>query len=150
MDGPKVTITQVAEKLVPVKGQRQFARANADTIRPGEVIHYTLHLTNEGDETATNVVVDNPVPDGAVYVPGSAEGKGSEPLISTDGGHSFVQERYGMLPESVTNLRWIIGRMPARSRRKLSFQVTAIDRRGFALARWWTAFYLWLASTFSR
>lgn len=150
MDGPKVTITQVAEKLVQVPGQQQLTRAYADTVEPGEVIHYTLHLVNEGNQTASNVVVNNPIPDGAIYVPGSAGGKGSSPLLSTDGGHNFVEERYGILPESVTNLRWIIGRMPANSRRELSFQVTALDRRGFALARWWSTFYLWLVSTFSR
>lgn len=152
MDGPKVKIEMFAEREVPTSNPHQSKRVPTSRIEPGGTIFYTIKLVNEGDSTATNVVVDNPVPKGATYVAYSAIGKGSRPRISTDGGESYLDEKKAgeIVPESVTDVRWIVDDMPAGSRRTLEFQVCAITPEATALARFWTAIYLWLLSIVSK
>lgn len=154
MEGPSVKIEMTTEREVMAvrNGRHIKTRVPTKTIDPGGTLIYSIHLVNEGDDTATNVVVNNPVPDGAVYVPGSATGKGSKPLISMDHGDTFKLERDlpEFAPESVTDIRWLVDKMPAGSKRRLEFQVTATMKDTATIARYWTAIYLWLLTMFSR
>lgn len=154
MEGPRVKIEMFTEREVARNPQTPHAgtRVPTTSIEPGEVLFYTIQLVNEGGSPATNVEVNNPIPKGATYVPLSASGKGSTPLISTDNARSFVSEKKysGLLPESVTDLRWVVDDMPAGSRRKLEFQVHAMGQEATSIARFWTTFYLWLLGTLSK
>ncbi len=50
--------------------------------QPGDTVTYTLICKNIGDGDATNIQLSNPVPNGTVYLEGSATGEGTE--ISVD------------------------------------------------------------------
>lgn len=154
MDGPDVKIEMTTEREVMAvrNGQHIKIRVPTKSIDPGGTLIYAIHLLNQGNSPATNVVVNNPVPEGAVYVPGSAAGKGSKPLVSTDHGSTFSQERHlpSITPESVTDIRWVVDNMPAGSTRNLEFHVTVTMKDTATIARYWTAIYLWLLAMFSK
>jgi len=48
-----------------------FKSASVTTASPGDLISYTIRVTNDGAANATNVRVSDPLPAGAVYVPNS-------------------------------------------------------------------------------
>ena len=72
------------------------AKANA---QPGDTVMYTLVCKNIGAGDATNVQLSNPVPNGTVYLDGSAIGEGTE--MSFDRSSSTPSQ-----PGTVTLLRW--------------------------------------------
>ena len=59
--------------------------------RPGDVIEYRLRFTNPTAGILRDVVFDDPIPQGLVYLPGtaSAEGEGVVVEFSIDGGTSY-------------------------------------------------------------
>ena len=154
MEGPRVKIDMTTEQEVLVErdGHAVKTRVPTKTIDPGGILVYVINLENEGDSRATNVVVNNPVPDGATYVLGSAAGKGSRPLVSLDHGEHFTAERKlsRLEPENVTDVRWMVDNMPPGSKRMLEFKVKVESREARSIARYWMAFYLWLVAMFSR
>lgn len=44
---------------------------NGGEVEPGDVLTYTIHFNNSGQDGATNVVLTDPIPAGTTYVPGS-------------------------------------------------------------------------------
>ncbi len=52
---------------------------------PGDVILYTVTIVNSGTETATNVIVTDPIPDYVTYVPGSLAVNGRPVTDARDG-----------------------------------------------------------------
>lgn len=136
---PQVTIGITAEKevIVTQNGQTVTKRIPATDATPGETIIYTLTVANNGDETATNVVVNDPIPEGTVFLPGSATGN-SEPTFSIDGGKTFQQpslltyeitnldgtkEKRTASPDQYTAIRWQIPQVAAGAKDELSFSV---------------------------
>lgn len=95
---PEIQLTMTAEKEVAVTegGKKVVKRVPAQTSAPGEVLIYTLNYKNVGDEKATAVKVDNPLPAGARYVADSASGANAEITFSVDGGKTFAR------PEQLT------------------------------------------------
>lgn len=67
---------RVERQLVPV-----------EEVVPGEVLRYTITFSNDSETVVEpeRIVVINPIPDGTVYVPGSAGGEGSVVEYSVDG-----------------------------------------------------------------
>ena len=62
----------------------------AATVTPGDTIAYTIEARNiSADQTATRVVITDPIPEHTRYVDGSAEGEGTDILFSVDGGMRF-------------------------------------------------------------
>ena len=133
-----VGITAEKEVTVVVKGEKVKKRVPIKTIKPDEVIFYTLSYINSGDEAATNAVLDDPIPQGSVYIPGSATGVGAEILFSIDGGKTFkkptlltyeIKNSDGALdkrtasPDEYTHIRRIIDKIPAGAKGKVGFQV---------------------------
>jgi uncharacterized repeat protein (TIGR01451 family) len=136
---PQLTLSVTAEKELTGlgNGKPMIRLVPAKKITPNEVIVYTVNYANRGDETATNAVIDDPIPAGTVYLPESAQGV-SEPQFSIDRGKSFNKasllshevrlangrtERRLASNDQYTDIRWIISSIPAGASGKLSFKV---------------------------
>ncbi|HJV35335.1 hypothetical protein [Geomonas sp.] len=135
----KVGIKIKAEKeITTVKGGKKETRLiPAKKYAPNDLIVYTITYTNNGDQAATNAVIDDPIPAGTVYVPGSAKGEGSEITFSIDKGKTFAaptlltyetqaggkKEKHVAAPEEYTNVRWVVATIPAKASGKLEFKV---------------------------
>ncbi len=101
------------------KGEKEIFRLPAAKVVPGDSVIYTNTYRNIGKEPATDIVINNPVPEHMNYVADSAFGQGSAILFSADGGKTFAtpekltkkgsdgKERL-VRPEEYTNLRWIV------------------------------------------
>ena len=63
----------------------------SDTVRPGDVLRYTLTFTNQSSRALSNVNVSNPLPTGLVFVGESTRINRSdaEAEFSADGGRTF-------------------------------------------------------------
>ena len=78
---------------------------------------YRFALTNEGSQAVYNLVLDNPIPEGLVYVLGSASGDDAEVQCSCDGGVSFHSEDEQLAAEhNCDSIRWKVRELaPGRS-----------------------------------
>lgn len=120
---PKLEMTMTAEKEVTVTegGKKKVKRVPAQSSSPGETIIYTLTYRNVGDEKATDVKLDNPLPAGARYVADSATGANAQISFTVDG-KSYAKaaelsvertvagkkEKSRALPADYTGIRWVI------------------------------------------
>ncbi|MFZ5561376.1 MAG: hypothetical protein ACOY41_07640 [Pseudomonadota bacterium] len=100
-------------------GKTEKQRQKVSNALPGTEIIYVVSYRNTGSKPAQKVVVNNPVPAGLAYQPGSASGSGARAEVSVDGGKQFgalealrVKDAGGGLRAAraadVTHLRWII------------------------------------------
>jgi uncharacterized repeat protein (TIGR01451 family) len=137
---PLVSVSITAEKdVTSVKnGQKTTRKVAATKIDAGDVVFYTMNYVNSGNEAATSVVLDDPIPQGTAYLPGSASGAGAEITFSIDGGKSYKKpslliyelknpngsiEKRTASPEEYTHIRWVINKIDAGARGTVSFQV---------------------------
>jgi uncharacterized repeat protein (TIGR01451 family) len=137
---PQVTLNVSAEKEVTEvsNGKKVVKLVPAKKISPNEVIVYTVNYANRGDETATNAVIEDPIPKGTAYIPNSAQGEAGEPQFSIDNGKNYnsagqlsyqVRLANGKIERRVassnqyTNIRWTIKEIPAGASGKLKFKV---------------------------
>jgi len=128
MAGPDVKIRSMVEKEITVieNGQEvtKLVPVPFEAIDKGTKLYFTLKITNEGDEVATNVVVDNPIPPETVYGISSATGETGVVTCSIDGGVSFHSENEQQFTlGQCTDIRWVIDEMLPGSNCKLGFQV---------------------------
>lgn len=138
---PLVSVSITAEKEVTVVkgGQKSTQKVAATRIDPGDIIFYTLNYINSGNEAATSVILDDPIPQGTIYIPGSAFGAGADIIFSIDGGKTFKKpslltyeitlpngkkEPRTASPDEYTNIRWIIGNIDAGAKGTVGFQVS--------------------------
>jgi uncharacterized repeat protein (TIGR01451 family) len=113
-------------KLVPVQ-----------SASPGDVLEYQITYRNEGDETATNAVIEDPIPKGTTYIANSATGEGAI-TFSSDSGKTFAEpvrltyevklpsgavEKRVATPAEYTNIRWTVPAVPAGASGKAAFRV---------------------------
>jgi uncharacterized repeat protein (TIGR01451 family) len=85
---------------------------------PGDKVIYVITYHNIGTQAAENVRLDNPVPKGLIYEPGSEQGAGARFEVSVDGGKHFGQlealkivadgQTRAAKAEDVTNVRWTL------------------------------------------
>ncbi len=137
---PLISVSITAEKEVTVRKDSKKAtkRVAATRIDPGDIVFYTLNYINSGDEAATRAVMDDPIPLGTVYLPGSAFGADAEITFSIDGGKTFKKpslltyevklpngksEKRTASPEEYTHIRWVIDRIDAGAKGTVGFQV---------------------------
>jgi uncharacterized repeat protein (TIGR01451 family) len=137
---PDLSIQMVAEREITVmeNGQEVTRRVPTLQIESGADLYFTLRIVNQGDEPATNVVVDNPIPEDTLYVDGSAGGEGAEVMFSVDNGETFAvsdelqyefttfggtteMRRAG--PEQYTDIRWVVANIGPGDDEELSFKV---------------------------
>jgi len=130
MAGPDIRIQSMVEKEVTVteNGQKvtKLVTVSSGGIASSPKLYFTLTITNDGDEVATNVVVDNPIPPETIYAVGSATGEKGVVSCSVDDGVSFHSENEQLFnPGRYTDIRWVIDEMPPGSSCKLGFQIIA-------------------------
>jgi uncharacterized repeat protein (TIGR01451 family) len=130
-----ISVSMKAEKEVTVN--KVIKRVAADKVNPGDVIFYTINYVNSGDKEATNSFLDDPIPKGSVYIPGSAFGDNAEITFSIDGGKTFKKpslltyevkvngkmEKKTASPEQYTHVRWTVNVVPAHGKGQVGFQV---------------------------
>lgn len=105
---------------------------------PGDVLEYVLAYKNEGDEAATNAVIEDPLPKGTTFVADSAQGADAEITFSNDHGKTWAPavkltyevklpsgavERRVATPSEYTDIRWTVSKVPAGASGKVSFRV---------------------------
>lgn len=137
---PDLRVQMVAEKEITVieNGEEVKRRVPTLEIDSGADLYFTLRIRNEGDEVATNVVVDNPIPEETTYVEGSAGGEDSEILFSVNNGETWAPadeltyefttfsgetEERKARPEMYTDIRWVVEDVPPGAQGDLFFQV---------------------------
>ena len=138
--GPQVKIAVSAEKEIKSEeaGKLRIKRVKADTVEPGETVYYTLKYENQGDEKATDVVVNNPIPEGTVYLTESTYGDGSTIHYSIDNGQTFKKPEDLIVSYTThdgkkmtrrayaseyTHIQWVVGEVLSGSSGVLGFQV---------------------------
>ena len=111
------SIAQVEVEVIDQKGKKTLKRAPVDKAVPGTEVIYTTTFENIGNKSASDIVINNPLPNDSEYKAGSAFGKDSEILFSADGGKKFGhaeelkirgadgKERIA-LPKEYTHIRW--------------------------------------------
>ncbi|MDZ7686202.1 MAG: hypothetical protein U5O39_15330 [Gammaproteobacteria bacterium] len=130
----------VAKEIVVEQDGEQVRRwVEASDVQPGEKLMYTVNYVNTGDEPATEVKIENPIPDLTVYVSDSASGENSKIVFSADGGKTFASpeevtyevavfgggtDRRKASPARYTNIRWLIDEIPPGASGEVSFVVT--------------------------
>lgn len=74
---------------------------------PGEVRLYTLSFVNPATTPAAGLSLEFSLPPSLAYVPGSANGPGTDFTLSVDGGASFEEESaLGERASGASHLRW--------------------------------------------
>lgn len=136
---PNVEIKIKAEKETTVvkNGKNTKKMFPVKKVISGDTIQYTLTYRNSGTDKATNAVISDPIPEGTVYVPGTASEVG-ELSFSIDGGKSFkkpalltyemkgaggASEKRTASPEEYTHIRWVIDTIQAGASGNVSFKV---------------------------
>lgn len=134
-----VDLKSLAEVEVTVKNEKgeaevkrvEAAKAN---VAPGDVVIFTNYYANNGKEPASNIVINNPIPDHMLYIDGSAEGVGAKIEFSSDKGKSFgapdkllTKGTGGMerpaRPADYTHIRWTLSKpVPPGGKGSVSFR----------------------------
>ena len=140
MAEPQVEIQTVSEKEIieKVDGREIVKIVPATEIEPGQNLIFRLKYANNGDEKATNVVINNPIPKDTAYLVGSAFGKNSKITFSIDSGQTFkkpsrlnyeIKSPDGKSaqkvasPEQYTDIRWIIQEIAPGEQGEVGFKV---------------------------
>src|SRR4030042_1645684 len=87
-DQPKIALSTTAEKEVKVEknGNLIVERIPLEIASPGDTVIYTITYRNEGETAARDILINDPIPRGTVYVLNSTEGKDAEITFRLDGG----------------------------------------------------------------
>lgn len=144
MQHPKLQLNLVGEKQVIRKDAQgkevvSWQSENKLTVRPGDILRYRLLGKNEGDRPIQNLTLNQPVPQGTVFILKSAKASAAKAQVtySIDGGRTYsanptVQVR---LPngkvenrpapaEAYTHIRWNLpGSLPAKTSVNAEYQV---------------------------
>ena len=98
-------------------------------VTPGDRVTFVITYKNGGAQTATDFVINNPLPAAISY----ETSEGTQPIVSVDGGKNWgalaslkVAQPDGTVraaaPADVTHLRWTFAAIPPGQSGKLSFR----------------------------
>lgn len=134
----EVTLTTQVQRVVPgepaTRAGNEALEAVTD-VRPGDVIRYTIVFRNESamDVAGGSVVITNPLPEGTVYLDGTAAGDSTQITFSVDGelfadpGSLTVTDGTGTRRAAAADyrsIRWAYApRLPAGAAGEVSFDV---------------------------
>nr|WP_298719866.1 hypothetical protein [uncultured Steroidobacter sp.] len=92
-----------------------FRLVPADRLSQGQVVYYTVRITNPTPVFANKVQVSQLIPANTTYLPGSASGPGAQVEFSIDGGLTFARpedlkqaDGTRAPPERYTHIRWTL------------------------------------------
>lgn len=136
---PVLTISLKAEKEVveTVEGKEVWKIVTADEIFSGETIIYTLEVINSGDQPATNVKVNDPIPKETSLLIDTVFGEGAAVTFSIDGGNTYnkptllkyqIERSDGTFEDRVatpvqySDIQWVLDIVPAGSSRTVGFK----------------------------
>lgn len=134
----QLAMSVAKEIVIEENGQDVTRWVEAEDIVPGEKLKYTVTYVNVGDEPATEIRIENPIPELTVYVDDTASGDGSNIVFSADGGENYSiksdvtyeirvfgggTDRRVASAERFTNIRWLIDQVPVGNSGEVSFQV---------------------------
>ncbi|MDZ4186295.1 MAG: hypothetical protein U1D97_15125 [Desulfuromonadales bacterium] len=96
----------------------RVAAADAN-VTPGDTVIFTTGYHYQGEKPATNVVINNPLPEHMLYLDGTAEGQGTRIEFSVDKGQTFAAADKLMVKDAegkeqpasaadYTHIRWTI------------------------------------------
>jgi uncharacterized repeat protein (TIGR01451 family) len=131
-----IKVSSIAEMDVTVikNGIREIKRGAPDKAVPGSEVIFTTRFENISNKTASDIVIDNPIPANTEFKADSAFGKDCAILFSADGGKTFgVAEsiklkaadgrEYNALPRQYTNIRWTYtGKLPPGKAGEIGFR----------------------------
>ena len=137
---PKVELNTKVFHIIEVEENGQMVKRQVETgaVTAGEELIYRLQYRNSGDETATNVVLNNPIPESGVYVANSATAINSNVTFSVDDGKTYKQQNlltYSVTQadgsvkqeqvsaEQYTHVRWVINDIAPGAAGEVSFKV---------------------------
>jgi len=89
----EITATQnieIEETFTNPDGTKGNRLVKADVVEPGATLFYSLDFTNNGDDSAENMVLVMEVPPEVTFVEGSISGANSNVTFSADKGQTFV------------------------------------------------------------
>ena len=133
-----VAIQQFKEVAGPAPSGKPTRFVPVTNASPGDVLEYLLVYTNQGDEAATNAVIEDPIPKGTTFVADTTEGGDAAVTFSNDDGKTWAPavkltyevklpsgavERRVATPSEYTNIRWTLLKVPAGASGKVSFRV---------------------------
>ena len=109
----------VEQTVTNPDGTTSTKMVQAQSVRPGTDVFYRIAFTNVSNDTATGLVINDPIPQSMVYKVDSAYGANTTPQVSVDGGNNFgALESLTVLDElgnprpavaaDVTHLRWLV------------------------------------------
>ena len=125
---------EVEVKVTDAQGKMELKREPAARVLPGSEVIFVNQVVNEGAETASGLVVTNPVPANMEYVGGSATGAGTVSTFSIDGGKTFAAPDQLLVknpdgttrvaaPREYTHIRWTLGTpLPSRGATEVEFR----------------------------
>lgn len=82
-------IAEVRENVSTTPGREVYRFVPARLLEQGQVVYYTLRITNQSTVPLRNVAVVQPVPANTTYLADSASGPGATVSFSVDGGKTF-------------------------------------------------------------
>lgn len=94
---PQVKLVLSVEKQVVTtnaEGEPDIAWATLEgeaTVRPGDVLRYTLVSENAGDKPASELKINQPIPHQTTFVLDSARTNGAKLTYSIDGGQTYSE-----------------------------------------------------------
>lgn len=109
-------VAEVRENVSTTPGREVYRFAPARLLEQGQVVYYTLRITNQSTVPLRNVAVVQPVPANTTYLADSAAGPGAAVSFSVDGGKTFGPADSLMIevegssqraqPSQYTHIRW--------------------------------------------
>jgi len=107
---------EVAIVSIDDQGERSVAYQTAEEVAPGDEIRYILNYANDGDDAASNVRLDMPVPSEISLIEGSVEAGTADVTYSIDSGETFSSrgdltisvngQVRTATAEEITHIRW--------------------------------------------
>ena len=82
-------VAEVRENVSATPGREVYRFVPARMLEQGQVVYYTLRITNQTTVPLRNVAVVQPVPANTTYLADSASGPGADVTFSVDGGSTF-------------------------------------------------------------
>ena len=138
-DQGDIRLTSVSEIEVAsanARGEKEVKRVAAAqaNVTPGDIVIFTTYYANNSTQPASDIVINNPMPEYMLYMDKTAEGLGTKIEFSVDRGKSFGAPETLKItgedgkerpsgPSDYTHIRWTLSDpLPAGGKGSVSFR----------------------------